>query len=112
MKNNMADENKQIPIEVPADKCGGIYSNLAIITHSSTEFIVDFAAMLPAMPKAIVESRIIMTPENAKKLLLALTENVNKYESQFGPIKLGGPNAGGKTFPMGGFGGNNGGTKS
>lgn len=103
----MADDNKQIPIELSPDTVKGVYSNLAVITHSNNEFVLDFASLLPAMPKALVCSRVIMTPENAKKLLLALTDNVRKYESQFGEIEI----APKQTYPFGGF-GNNGGTKS
>ena len=64
-------------------------SNLAIITHSNNEFIVDFAAMLPGLPKATVKSRIIMTPQNAKRLLHALADNVTKFEEKNGVIKEG-----------------------
>lgn len=102
----MADD-KQIPIELSPEVVKGIYSNLAVITHSHSEFVMDFASMLPAMPKALVGSRVIMTPEHAKRLLLALQDNVSKYESQFGTIEIGQK----QTYPMGGF-GNNGGAKS
>lgn len=95
-------EEKQLSIEIKPDVAGGKYSNLAIITHSNTEFVLDFAAMLPGMPKALVESRVIMAPEHAKRLLLALQENVAKYESMNGIINLGNTPKG--TFPMGGFG--------
>ena len=64
------------------------YSNLAIISHSRSEFILDFAATLPGLPKALIGDRIIMSPEHAKRLLGALTENIRKYESQFGEIRL------------------------
>ena len=98
----MANE-KEFSIELRPEVAGGTYSNLAIITHSRSEFIMDFATMLPGLPKPTVNNRIIMTPEHAKRLFLALQENVTKYESQFGQINLGGePKA---TFPMGGFGG-------
>lgn len=103
----MADENKQIPIELSPEVVKGVYSNLAVITHSHSEFVFDFATLLPAMPKALVASRVIMTPEHAKRLLMALRDNVSKYENSFGEIALG-PK---QTFPMGGFGGN-GGAKS
>lgn len=85
MENN---NQQQISIDLPADVADGIYSNLAIISHSSSEFILDFSRMMPGTPKAKVMSRIILTPEHAKKLLLALQENVNKYEQNIGPIKL------------------------
>jgi hypothetical protein len=81
-KNN---EN-QINIELTEEVAGGIYSNLAIITHSQAEFVCDFVQMLVGMPKAKVKSRIVMTPQNAKRLMLALIENVQKYEHAMGVI--------------------------
>lgn len=97
----MANEN-ELKIELKPEIAKGSYSNLAIITHSRSEFIIDFATMLPGVPKPEVGNRIIMTPEHAKRLFLALQDNLSKYESQNGPINLGGePKA---TFPMGGFG--------
>jgi hypothetical protein len=80
-------ENNQIQIELKEDIAQGTYSNLAIITHSPTEFIVDFIRMMPGVPKAEVKSRIILTPEHAKRLFFALKDNIAKYESVFGPIK-------------------------
>ena len=65
----------------------GIYSNLAIITHSAAEFILDFVRIMPGIPKAKVKSRIILTPEHAKRLMAALQDNISKYESAHGPIK-------------------------
>jgi hypothetical protein len=84
MDNNQ-NEN-QISIELTEEIASGVYSNLAIITHSHAEFVCDFVQMLPGMPKAQVKSRIIMTPQNAKRLMKALMENVHKYEHQNGPI--------------------------
>jgi hypothetical protein len=81
-------QNKtQINIELKEDVAQGTYSNLAIITHSPSEFIVDFVRIMPGITKAEVKSRIILTPEHAKRLLLALKDNVAKYESIHGPIK-------------------------
>ena len=97
----MADE-KQINIEIKPDIAAGTYSNLAIITHSQSEFIIDFASMLPGMPKPSVNNRIIMTPEHAKRLFLALQDNIVKYESVNGEINLNVTPKG--TYPMGGFG--------
>ncbi|MBQ3354912.1 MAG: DUF3467 domain-containing protein [Bacteroidales bacterium] len=77
----------QINIELTDEVAGGIYSNLAIITHSPTEFVLDFVSMMPGTPKAKVKSRIVMTPQHAKRLYKALAENLSKYESNFGPIK-------------------------
>ncbi len=96
------ENGKELKIEIKPEIAKGSYSNLAIITHSHSEFIIDFATMLPGLAKPEVGNRIIMTPEHAKRLYLALQDNVNKYESQHGPIKIGNePKA---TFPMGGFG--------
>lgn len=80
-------QKNQINIELTDEVASGIYSNLAIITHSPSEFILDFVSMMPGAPKAKVKSRIVMTPQHAKRLYKALAENLGKYESQFGPIK-------------------------
>ena len=98
----MANE-KEFKIELKPEIARGSYSNLAIITHSHSEFIIDFATMLPGLPKPEVSNRIIMTPEHAKRLYLALQDNITKYESQHGNISLGVENK--SQFPMGGFGG-------
>ncbi|MBQ9363652.1 MAG: DUF3467 domain-containing protein [Bacteroidaceae bacterium] len=85
----MAEEKQQqLQIELKPEQAGGTYSNLAVITHSNCEFVIDFVQMLPAMPKAQVASRIIMAPEHAKRLLFALQDNVQKYEQNFGQIQL------------------------
>lgn len=83
-------DNKQhsIDIELNAEVAKGHYSNLAIISHSTSEFIIDFATILPGMPKANVSSRIILTPEHAKRLLISLQENIGRYESSVGRIEL------------------------
>lgn len=81
----MSDQN-QLNIELSDDIAEGIYSNLAIIAHSQSEFVVDFIKLLPNIPKAKVKSRIILTPSHAKRLLAALADNVKKYEAQFGTI--------------------------
>lgn len=77
----------QIDIELKEDIAQGIYSNLAIITHSTSEFVIDFVRIMPGVPKAEVKSRIILTPEHAKRLMFALKENISKFESVQGPIK-------------------------
>lgn len=77
-----------IDVELDADVAQGHYSNLAIISHSTSEFILDFAAILPGLPKAKVKSRIILTPEHAKRLLLSLQENVARYETNVGRIDV------------------------
>lgn len=89
MDNN--NVQKQIQLELKPEIARGTYSNLAIITHSHSEFIIDFATMLPGQPKPEVSNRIIMTPEHTKRLLNALMDNITKYESQFGFIDLGMP---------------------
>jgi hypothetical protein len=77
----------QINIEISDEVGEGIYSNLAVITHSPAEFIVDFVKMMPGVPKAKVKARIILTPQHAKRLYKALKENVAKYEAVHGEIK-------------------------
>ena len=96
------ENERKLDIELPTEIAKGSYANLAIISHSHSEFIIDFATMLPGLQKAAVSNRIIMTPEHAKRLMLALQDNIQKYESQFGPINFGRND----TFPMGGFGNN------
>ncbi|MDX1628460.1 MAG: DUF3467 domain-containing protein [Fulvivirga sp.] len=84
------DKNKkqnQINIELSEETAEGIYANLAMIAHSNSEFVIDFIRLMPGVPKAKVKSRIVVTPEHAKRLLGALQENIQKYEDNFGPIK-------------------------
>ncbi len=85
-------ENKDNPIKLNIDAAvaKGVYSNLALIAHSPSEFVVDFAAVLPGMAKANVGARIVLAPEHAKRLLLALQDNIYKYEQQFGKIEMSG----------------------
>jgi hypothetical protein len=99
----MADEKKdtiqqnQINIELSEEIAEGIYSNLAMIAHSNSEFVIDFIKLMPGVPKARVKARIIVTPEHAKRLLNALKENIDKYETNFGIIKQ---TQGAPKFPM------------
>ena len=79
---------QQINIELGEKEAEGIYSNLALISHSPAEFILDFTRIVPGVPKSKVYARVIMTPQHAKSLLGALTENIKKYEAQFGEIKV------------------------
>ena len=79
---------QQINIELGEKEGEGIYSNLAIITHSPAEFVIDFTRVLPGLPKARVQARIVMTPQHAKLLLGALKDNIEKYEKVFGEIKV------------------------
>ena len=83
-------EVQQMGLELSIDEQTGQgrYSNLVVITHSASEFVLDFAAILPGLPKAKVKSRIILTPEHAKRLLLSLQENVSRYETNVGRIEL------------------------
>ena len=95
---NKDNKQGQINIELKEEIAQGVYSNLAIITHSTSEFVVDFVRMMPGVPKAQVQSRIILTPEHAKRLLMALKDNINKFESAHGEIKN--VEGGGINIPM------------
>lgn len=95
MENN-DNQNNQLNIELSEEIAEGIYSNLAIITHSPTEFVVDFIKMMPGVPKAKVKSRIVLTPQHAKRLLNALSDNISKFEQLNGKIRDTEVNA----FPM------------
>ena len=79
----------KIQIELPEQLAEGIYANLAIIAHSPSEFVLDFIKAVPGVPKAKVQTRVIMTPLNMKNLMLALQENIKKFEEKFGEIKVG-----------------------
>ncbi len=92
-------KSNQLNIELSEEVAQGVYSNLAVITHSSAEFVVDFIRVMPGVPKAKVKSRIILTPEHAKRLMLALQDNIAKYEAVNGKIKTN-DNAGGQTLPL------------
>lgn len=87
----MQDEkpiNAELDIEINEEVAQGTYANLAIISHSTSEFVLDFVRMMPGMPKAQVKSRIILTPEHAKRLALSLQENIARYEAIVGKIEL------------------------
>jgi hypothetical protein len=86
-KKDIKKKPNQINIELSEDVAEGIYSNLAMIAHSNSEFVVDFIRLMPGLPKAKVKARIVITPEHAKRLLHALEDNIEKYEETFGPIK-------------------------
>lgn len=102
----MEDNNKkEISIELSKEVASGIYSNLVIITHSNTEFVIDFARSLPGIPKMQIASRIIMAPEHAKRLFIALRDNIGKFEAQNGEIRL--SNTQRNPMPPFGFGPNN-----
>jgi hypothetical protein len=86
----MADNNQngQLQLELDPEVAQGVYSNLAMIIHSHSEFVLDFASMMPGLQKAKVKSRVVMAPEHAKRLLAALQENVMRYEQEFGKIEI------------------------
>ncbi len=79
---------KPFEIEIDKEKGLGVYSNLVMITHSPSEFVLDFARIMPGLPKAKVVSRVIMAPQHAKMFLKALEDNIKKYEERFGEIKI------------------------
>ena len=98
------NKQNQINIELSEEVAEGIYSNLAIITHSNAEFIIDFVRVMPGVPKAKVKTRVLLTPQHAKRLLHALADNIKKYETTHGeiqdtdmvqgiPMNFGGPTA-------------------
>ena len=86
-KNVDPKANNQINIELSEETAEGVYANLAMIAHSSSEFVIDFIRLMPGVPKAKVKSRVVITPEHAKRLLNALEDNINKYEATFGEVK-------------------------
>ncbi|MDP4176321.1 MAG: DUF3467 domain-containing protein [Bacteroidota bacterium] len=88
MNQNEPQKSQQISIELGEKEAEGIYSNLAIITHSPAEFVIDFTRVVPGVQKAKVHARIITTPQHAKMLLLALNDNIQKFEQRFGEIKI------------------------
>lgn len=99
MDNNKEQaQAPQLNVEVPAEIAAGVYSNLAVISHSNAEFVMDFLQVMPGVPKAEVRSRIIMTPFHAKRLLQALADNVAKFENNFGSVDTGSDQGGAPTF--------------
>ena len=103
MNQNRDNQENQIEIELSEEIAQGIYSNLAIISHSSSEFVLDFIRVVPGVPKAKVKSRIILTPDHAKRLLTALVENIEKFEKMNGPVSINNENLG-FLPPLGGVG--------
>ena len=101
--SNEIDQASQLNIEITDEVAEGAYANLAIITHSQAEFVIDFVSVMPGMPKSKVKSRVIMTPFHAKRLMKAMIDNVQKFESVNGnirdleameiPFNFGGPTA-------------------
>ncbi len=103
MNHNKNNPDNQIEIELSEDIAQGVYSNLAIISHSSSEFVLDFIRVVPGVPKAKVKSRIILTPDHAKRLIAALQENIDKFEKMNGPVSINNENLG-FLPPLGGIG--------
>ncbi|MBK8943699.1 MAG: DUF3467 domain-containing protein [Ignavibacteriae bacterium] len=99
MEKNNENKAQQINIELGEKEAEGIYSNLAIITHSPAEFILDFTRVVPGVPKAKVHARIITTPQHAKMLLKALQDNILKFEKRFGEINIEGQSSPQFGFP-------------
>ncbi len=87
MSNEKQAQENHLNIELSEEIAEGIYSNLAVISHSNSEFVIDFIKVMPGVPKAKVKSRILMTPQHAKRLLLALGDNISKFEASHGHIK-------------------------
>ena len=86
--NNQNNNQHGLQMELPQEVAQGQYANFAVITHSSSDFVLDFARILPGVPKAQVKSRVILAPEHAKRLLIALQDNIMRYEAQFGKIQI------------------------
>ena len=103
MNQNKNNQDNQIEIELSEEIAQGIYSNLAIISHSSSEFVLDFIRVVPGMPKAKVKSRIILTPDHAKRMIAALQENIEKFEKMNGHVSINNDNLG-FLPPLGGVG--------
>jgi hypothetical protein len=87
-EKDAGQQQNQINIELSEEVAEGTYSNLVMIAHSNSEFVLDFIRMMPGVPKAKVKSRVVMTPEHAKRLLGALNDNIKKYEANFGSISV------------------------
>ena len=103
MNQNKNNPDNQLEIELSEEIAQGTYSNLAIISHSSSEFVLDFIRVVPGIPKAKVKSRIILTPDHAKRLLSALEDNIEKFEKMNGPVSINNENPG-FLPPLGGVG--------
>lgn len=100
MAKQKQETEQQINVELSEEMAEGVYSNLVMIAHSNSEFILDFIRLMPGVPKAKVKARIIVTPEHAKRLLDALKDNINKFEEAYGPIQNSGSEGSHFNFPM------------
>ena len=103
MYQNKKNPENQLEIELSEEVAQGTYSNLAVISHSTSEFVLDFIRVVPGVPKAQVKSRIILTPDHAKRLMAALEENIEKFEKMNGPVSINNENPG-FLPPLGGVG--------
>jgi hypothetical protein len=101
MQDNKNEIEQQINVEISEEMAEGVYSNLVMIAHSNTEFILDFIRLMPGVPKAKVKARVILTPEHAQRLLIALKDNIRKFEDNHGDIRQ----AEDPDFPFVNFGG-------
>ena len=93
-------EQKELKINIAPDKAQGVFANLALIAHTPTEFVLDFAQLMPGVPQANVVSRVVVTPDQAKKILGALQNNIGQYEQKFGTIQPIGGAPHGNTLPL------------
>lgn len=93
-------EQKQLNINIAPDKQQGVFANLALIAHTPTEFVLDFAQLMPGIQQANVVARVVVTPDQAKKILMALQNNVAQYEQKFGTIQPVGGQPHGNTLPL------------
>jgi len=93
-------EQKELKINITPDKQQGVFANLALIAHTPTEFVFDFAQLMPGVPQANVVARIVVTPDQAKKILGALQNNIGQYEQKFGAIQPVGGQPHGNTLPL------------
>jgi hypothetical protein len=91
MQQQRPPQKQQISIDLPPEAAEGVYANVSIIAHNASEFVLDFARLLPGLAKAKVHARIVLTPAAAKGLHRSLGQNLERFESQHGEIKLGGP---------------------
>ena len=96
----MADQDKKgkLNIELPEEVATGVYANLAVITHSPAEFVMDFIQVMPGTPKAKVRSRVVLSPQHAKRVMKMLVDNISKFEGQHGTIEMSGQPE--PSFPM------------
>lgn len=98
MSQDNGGKKPKLNIELPEEVASGVYSNLAVVTHSQTEFILDFIQVMPGTPKAKVRSRVVLSPQHAKRVMKMLVDNIGKFEAQHGTIDMTGQPE--PSFPM------------